>query len=131
LKNKNKLVNTKPVKQKNKNVQKRTSIMIFLSGVSFCLMHMPDFVISLYLASFFSHNRAIVDIDIYEIGLFEYSSQYFYDLASLLYFVYYSLNYFFFMLFDKNFRKQFSGTFANKKSIFLKRKGLGTQKICV
>lgn len=112
MKNKKKLVKAdNRKKKKNNNVQRRTTIMIFLSGISILMMHLPDFIVSLFLASYFKYI-----INVYDIGLFEYSSQYYYDLASLLYFMYFSFNYFFFMLFDKNFRRQFYSFFFKTKS---------------
>jgi hypothetical protein len=112
-----KLINPeKSEKKKSNNVQRRTTIMIFLSGVSLLMMHFPDFIISVYLATLFIYVSGGSLKNIYEIGLFEYSSQFYYDLASFLYFIHYSFYFLFFILFDKNFRKQFYSLFSKQKS---------------
>jgi hypothetical protein len=97
-------------------IQRRSLILILLSGASLLIMHLPDFVLTFYLATLFIYFSDRRLANVYEIGFFEYSSQYYYDLASLLYFLYYLFNFFFFILFDKNFRKQFYRIFFKQKN---------------
>jgi hypothetical protein len=101
--------------EKNKknadNAQRRNTLMILVSGISLLLMHLPDFIISIYLANLF--NKILPNS--FEVNLFYHSSHFYFDLASLLYFIYYSFNFFYFMMFDLNYRKEFCSLFSKKK----------------
>jgi hypothetical protein len=98
-------------KKKADRVQRRNTLMIFLSGISLLMMHLPDFIISLCLASLF--NQILPNS--FQVNLFYNSSHFYFDLANLLYFIYFSFNFFYFILFDLNFRKEFFNIFSNQK----------------
>jgi hypothetical protein len=116
IKQNNKLHTTviDPMFAKQKKVQKNIKSMIILYTFIMLLMHLPESIISVYLATMFNHKNALFLKNSINYQLFVYSSQFYFDVANLSYFFSFSFSFLFNILFNQVFRNVFMEVFLIK-----------------
>ena len=97
-------------KQKiNHKIEKNIRLMILMNGFCLLLLHSPEFIISIYMASTDYYLYDLIPVNVRNFDIFTFILN---DVADIVYLLGYSINFFFFYNFNIFFRRSLNSFFS-------------------